>query len=96
MTEKKKTEENEVEGTEGVQRCVMPDDVDMKEFSDGDTLILKSHQKAILQKCCGCGLWHEISVSDRPDDLRLTMTRLDGGPNWDDYEVQTNVDRKGA
>ena len=27
MTEKKKTEENEAEGTEGVQRCVMPDAV---------------------------------------------------------------------
>lgn len=75
---------------------VMPDDIDMKEFSDGDTLILKPHQKAILQKCCGCGLWHEITISDRRADLRLTITRLEGEPNWDDYEVRTHVDRKKA
>ena len=52
----------------------------------GQKLVFRLDQDAILQKCCGCGLWHEILIERDGKDLLITFNPLDGEPDTSKYE----------
>ena len=66
--------------------------MDVPQITDGDTLVLHPHQEGILQKCCGCGLWHIIMIKRNPDGrILMTFNRLKGEPDPEDYDLSTEI-----
>jgi hypothetical protein len=56
------------------------------QLHDGDTLVFKKDQDAVLQKCCRCGLWHVIRIEGHENDIRFTFYRLNGEPDPKEFE----------
>ena len=52
-----------------------------RDLNDGDTIVLETDIENVINRCCGCGMFHHIKIS-RSDDgiIRMTWTRIDGDP----------------
>lgn len=58
-------------------------------LNDGDTLVLDSDQSDVLQKCCGCGLWHHIKITRCVDGrIAMTFSQLDQEPEVENPKTQ--------
>lgn len=60
---------------------------------EGDTLVLGKHQDRIFQKCCECGVWHEIEVIRMDEDeIGFKFSQVDN-PEVPINEQETNIIR---
>ena len=58
-----------------------------------DIFILKPEQEGLLNECCDCGLWHMIEFSKRDKDLKIRFIRIEGKPNYNEYDLETHIIR---
>ena len=57
-----------------------------EQIEDGDTVTIRGDQDCLLQRCCGCGLWHEVMVIRKDGAaVALTWNRINGVPKNYEY-----------
>jgi len=56
-------------------------ELEKKDLSDGDTIVLESDIENVINRCCGCGMLHHIKIKRSENGvIRMTWKRIEGDP----------------